>query len=112
MKNQVVGILVIVGVILEMNEDWRFTDERMQLRASVFRALQHHLDENCRAVYEFCHDWVSQGNKNINNIEHYFQEYLRDVHQQNIWKLETCLSINPNEQFLPRTESERRGEDN
>ena len=51
-----------------MTEDWRFTDERMQLRAAVFRALQHHLDENCRAVYEFCHDWVSQGNNNINNI--------------------------------------------
>ena len=111
MKNQVIGILVIVGVTLEMNEDWRFTDERMQLRASVFRALQHHLDENCRAVYEFCHDWVSQGNKNINNIEHYFQEYLRDVHQENVWKLESCLNLNPTEQLLPRTESESGDQD-
>ena len=89
-----------------MTEDWRFTDERMQLRAAVFRALQHHLDENCRAVYEFCHDWVSQGNQDTTNVELYFQEYLRDVHQENVWKLESCLNLNPTEQLLPRTESE------
>tara|TARA_B100000927_G_scaffold254447_1_gene220699 strand:+ start:2330 stop:2605 length:276 start_codon:yes stop_codon:yes gene_type:complete len=83
-----------------MTEDWRFTDERMQLRAAVFRALQHHLDENCRAVYEFCHDWVSQGNNNINNIEHYFQKYLKEVHHEQVYKLEKCLEINPN-WFVP-----------
>ena len=51
-----------------MSDDWRFNDDRMQLRASVFRALQHHLDDHTRAVYEFCHDWVSQGNQNIDNM--------------------------------------------
>jgi hypothetical protein len=95
-----------------MTKDWRFTDERMQLRAAVFRALQHHLDENCRAVYEFCHDWVSQGNKDTTNIEFYFQEYLRDVHQENVWKLESCLNINPHEHLLPRTDDEGGEQDN
>lgn len=62
-------------------EDWRFSDERMQLRGMVFRALLHHLDDHCRLVYEFCNDWVSQGNKGIDNIEHHFQEFL-EVNQQ------------------------------
>ena len=74
-----------------MSNDWRYSDERMQLRAAVFRALQHHLNENCRAVYEFCHDWVSQGNTGIDNIEYYFQEYLTNLHNENVFKLEKCF---------------------
>ena len=77
-----------------MIEDWRYSDERLQLRASVFRALQHHLNDHCRAVYEFCNDWVNQGNKNIDNIEHYFQNYIKEIHHENVFKLEKCFNIN------------------
>lgn len=58
-------------------DDWRYSEERMLLRAAVFRALSHHLNDYCRIVYEFCHHWVSQGNKTTDNIEDYFQEYLK-----------------------------------
>ena len=61
------------------NTDWRYSDERMLLRAEVFRALQHHLEDHCRAVYEFCNDWVRQGNKGSDNLEQHFQDYLRTV---------------------------------
>jgi len=80
----------------EFPKDWRYADDRMQLRAAVFRALSHHLEEHCRAVYEFCHDWVSQGNDNVNNIEYYFQKYLKEVHSEQVYKLEKCLELNPN----------------
>ena len=85
-----------------MSDDWRFNDDRMQLRASVFRALQHHLDDHTRAVYEFCHDWVSQGNQNIDNIEFYFEEYLRDDRNTNVKKLEKCLLADSSEQYADR----------
>ncbi len=58
-------------------DDWRYSEERMLLRAAVFRALSHYLNDYCRIVYEFCHHWVSQGNKTTDNIEDYFQEYLK-----------------------------------
>jgi len=57
--------------------DWRYGEERMMLRAKVFYALSHHLHEHCRQVYEFCNDWVDHGNKNIDNIESFFQEHLQ-----------------------------------
>jgi len=75
------------------SDDWRFSDERMQLRGAVFRALKHHLDEHCRAVYEFCNMWVSQGNKNTDNIESHFQTYLQETHNENVYKLEKCFDI-------------------
>jgi len=84
----------------ELPKDWRYTDDRMKLRASVFYALSHHLEDHCRAVYEFCHDWVSQGNDTINNIEYHFQKYLEEIHHENIYKLEKCLELNPN-WYLP-----------
>jgi len=61
------------------NTDWRYSDERMLLRGQVFRALKHHLEDHCRAVFEFCNDWVSQGNKGIDNIEQHFQDYLKNT---------------------------------
>ena len=60
-------------------EDWRYSDERMLLRTEVFRALQHHLADHRRAVYEFCTLWVDQGNPNTNGIEQAFQDYLRKL---------------------------------
>ena len=46
-----------------------YTDEKMKLRADCFRALQHHLDENCGEVYEFCHQWILGGNTDIEDVE-------------------------------------------
>jgi HD superfamily phosphohydrolase YqeK len=73
----------------------------MQMRAMVFRALSHHLEEHCRAVYEFCHDWVSQGNQNTNNIEFYFQNYLKETHDEKIYKLEKCLDLDYSKYYAP-----------
>ena len=58
-------------------DDWRYSEERMLLRAAVFKALSHHLNDHCRTVYEFCHHWVSQGNKSTENIEEHFQDFLK-----------------------------------
>ena len=55
-----------------------YTDEKMKLRADCFRALQHHLDENCREVYEFCHQWILGGNTDIEDVEISFLEYVLD----------------------------------
>ena len=74
-----------------MNLDWRYGDEKMQLRASAFYCLSHHLEEHCRSVYEFCSDWVSQGNKNVDNIEQHFQNYLSEINEKNIDHLEQCF---------------------
>jgi len=60
-------------------EDWRYSDERMLLRAEVFRALQHHLADHTRAVYEFCTLWVDLGNPSNKSIEEAFQDYLRKL---------------------------------
>jgi len=84
----------------EFPKDWRYADDRMQMRAAVFRALSHHLEEHCRSVYEFCHDWVSQGNQNTDNIEFYFQNYLKETKREDVYKLEKCLELNPN-WYLP-----------
>ena len=47
-----------------MNEDWRYTEERMKLRQEVFLTLKkYNTLKNVRLLYEFCHDWVSQGNQ-------------------------------------------------
>ena len=63
-----------------MNNDWRYSDERMRLRAEAFVKLKRHFRlGEVRYLYEFCHDWVSQGNSTTDNIEEEFQKYLRTV---------------------------------
>ena len=89
----------------EFPKDWRYADDRMQLRAVVFRALSHHLNEHCRAVYEFCHDWVSQGNTGIDHIEYHFENYLENTHREQVYQLEKCLELNPNWYLPVRDES-------
>jgi hypothetical protein len=74
----------------DMN-DWRYSEERMLLRAEVFRALSHHLNDHCRLVYEFCHDWVSQGNKTTTGVEQRFQDFIRDC-------AETLYTLTPIEE--------------
>jgi hypothetical protein len=61
-----------------MDNDWRYSKERMSLRAQSLLLLGKMFTLK-REVYEFCDFWVSQGNKNINNIAKEFIRYIEDV---------------------------------
>ena len=71
--------------ISHMNEDWRYSEERMELRQKVYSLLLgrfgSELDENGEPLYsmqsisECAHDWVSQGNVNTNGIVKYYGAY-------------------------------------
>ena len=68
-----------------MNEDWRYSEERMELRQKVYSLLLgrfgSELDENgeplhsMKSISECAHDWVSQGNVNTNGIVKYYEAY-------------------------------------
>jgi|TARA_B000000437_G_scaffold209170_1_gene178031 hypothetical protein len=74
-------------------DDWMYTDEKMKLRADCFRALQHHLDDNCRDVYEFCHQWIMGGNTDLEDVEISFMEYVLDRRDYNIGVLERSYNL-------------------
>ena len=68
-----------------MNEDWRYSDERMKLREQVLNLLLTRfgglLDENGepqytnQSIYECAHDWVSQGNVGTSGLVKYYKAY-------------------------------------
>ena len=68
-----------------MNEDWRYSDERMKLREQVLNLLLTRfgslLDENGepqytnQSMYECAHDWVSQGNVGTSGLIKYYKAY-------------------------------------
>jgi hypothetical protein len=68
-----------------MNEDWRYSDERMQLREQVLNLLLTRfgslLDDNGepqysnQSMYECAHDWVSQGNVGTSGLVKYYKAY-------------------------------------
>ena len=68
-----------------MNEDWRYSDERMELRQKAYTLLLgrfgSEVDETGEPVYsmqsitECAHDWVSQGNVNTFGLIKYYQAY-------------------------------------
>ena len=68
-----------------MNEDWRYSDERMKLREQALNLLLtrfgNNLQENGepvysnQSIYECAHDWVSQGNMNTFGLVKYYQAY-------------------------------------
>jgi hypothetical protein len=68
-----------------MNEDWRYSDERMKLREQALNLLLtrfgSELDSEGKSVYsnqsiyECAHDWVSQGNVNTFGLVKYYQAY-------------------------------------
>ena len=68
-----------------MNEDWRYSEERMELRQKVYSLLLgrfgSELDENGEPIYsmqsisECAHDWVSQGNVNTSGLVKYYEAY-------------------------------------
>jgi hypothetical protein len=68
-----------------MNEDWRYSDDRMNLREQVYSILLNRfgsqLNENGEPLYSMesittcCHDWVSQGHSTSSGIVAYYQAY-------------------------------------
>ena len=68
-----------------MNEDWRYSEERMDLREKAYNLLLtrfgSQLDANGEPLYtmqsitECSHDWVSQGNVSTSGIVKYYQAY-------------------------------------
>jgi len=58
-------------------QDWRYSDDRMLLRQEAFLKLKSHFNLNeIQFLYEFCHDWVSQGNKTTEKIEEEFLKFI------------------------------------
>ena len=65
-----------------MNEDWRYSEERMDVRTQGLNILLKRFgSEICsdgspryssRSIYECIHDWVSQGNKDTEGLIRYY----------------------------------------
>ena len=56
--------------MMDTQTDWRYSDERMVLRAEVFLKLKKYFKlKTTKHLYEFCHDWVSQGNQTTEGAE-------------------------------------------
>jgi hypothetical protein len=72
-----------------MNNDWRYSKERMDLRAKSLEILGKIFTLK-REVYEFCDMWISQGNKEIKNIKGEFIRYIRDVNLVRNYEEKTC----------------------
>ena len=68
-----------------MNEDWRYSEEKMDLRERAYNLLLtrfgSQLDANGEPFYsmqsitECSHDWVSQGNVTTSGLVKYYQAY-------------------------------------
>ena len=67
-----------------MNEDWRYTDERLKLRDQVLSILLNRFGAELvdgepkytsQSIYECAHDWVSQGNQTSFGIVKYYEAY-------------------------------------
>ncbi len=66
-------------------EDWRYNDERMNVRAQGLLILTKKFgSELCsdgsprysnQSIYECVHDWVSQGNSSTSGIVKYYKAY-------------------------------------
>jgi len=68
-----------------MNEDWRYSDDRMEIRQKVYYSLLNmfgsELDSNgeplhsMKNITECAHDWVSQGNSSLVGLIKYYENY-------------------------------------
>ncbi len=69
------------------NEDWRYTNERMELRSVCLGILLNkygrvRIEEasySTKDIYECVDTWVSQGNKIPHGIESYFKTYFSNT---------------------------------
>jgi hypothetical protein len=72
-------------MILRNHEDWRYSNDRMELRQKIYQLLLtrfgSQINENGEPIYsmqsitECSHDWVSQGNVKTDGIIKYFKAY-------------------------------------
>jgi hypothetical protein len=69
-----------------MIEDWRYSEQKLNLRESALKVLLTKYGGQLKdslpgysnqSIYECAHDWVSQGNVNTNGIIKYFEAYYR-----------------------------------
>lgn len=68
-----------------MSTDWRYNEERMELRQQVYTILLNKygglINENgepthsMESIQNCCHDWVSQGHVSSSGIVNYFLAY-------------------------------------
>ena len=68
-----------------MNEDWRYSPEKMKLREQVLSILLNKFgsklnkdgtpEHSSQNIFECAHDWVSQGNVRADGIVAYYQAY-------------------------------------
>jgi hypothetical protein len=70
---------------MNMQTDWRYNEEKMELRQAVYNILLNRfggkLKDNGEPVHsmqkitECAHDWVSQGHVSSSGVVKYFQAY-------------------------------------
>ena len=70
---------------LQMNQDWRYSDERMDVRTQGLNILLKKFGSQIcsdgsprysnQSIYECIHDWVSQGNVNTSGLVKYYEAY-------------------------------------
>ena len=67
-----------------MNDDWRYSPEKMKLREEVLQILLKKYGGqmngvvpkySSQSIFECAHDWVSQGNANCTGITQYYEAY-------------------------------------
>lgn len=73
---------------MEMNEDWLYSQQRLDLRANCLKVLLYkyggHLKEDgsprysTQSIYACVHDWVSQGHPKTDGIVKYYQAYYEE----------------------------------
>jgi hypothetical protein len=85
--------MTVIDTIMEemtmtdMQIDWRYSEERMELRqkcyALLLREFGFQLDKNGEPFYsmqsitECAHDWVSQGNVSTSGIIKHYETYYK-----------------------------------
>ena len=74
-----------------MTNDWRYSKERMELRAKSLEILGKMFTLK-REVYEFCDMWISQGGKNVSNIVNEFIRYIEDMEAIRQHEAKACKS--------------------
>ena len=67
-----------------MNQDWRYSEDKLKLREQALTLLLtkfgHQMDGVVpkyfnQSIYECAHDWVSQGNVSTSGIVKYYEAY-------------------------------------
>ena len=76
-------LLIMMRSSKMMNEDWRYSEDKLKLRGECLHILlnkfsyddPNKVNYTTQDIYECAHDWVSQGNKISSGIAAYFQAY-------------------------------------